>query len=358
MKTNIVMWCVGIALWGLVSCGGSSSSVGEAVPEIVVHVDPLPGDTLMLGYVGSIQVHDTLLFLTDYSNGQADNLLQMYSFPSLRPLCRFVAKGKGPGEALGVSGFVVDGDSVRVLVGMPTRMFVYALADLVRGERQPVRIIPCPAELCEHANGFEKLDSGFMLVRFYGDPASGRVVRIDSLGEVTGSYYPIPFRPEDVEQLAGYRPDMVTMLWQVEAAAEGETVVLGTKLGDVLEIYNLRDSTRNRVVRGPDGVPEVGFEGETVVFGVKSGYRDLKIVGDRIYAMYLGERFDGAENETAEGRGSTLRVFDLDGKWQKTYRLDRPLGCFDMLADGRTVIAGDPTAEYQLYIFVLPEEDI
>ncbi len=358
MKTNIVVWCAGAALWGLVSCGGSSSSVGEAVPEIAVHVDPLPGDTLMLGYVGSVTVRDTFLLLSDsYVQGQGQNgaFLQLYGFPSLRPLCRFVSKGKGPGETLGMAGYVVDGDSVRVFVGMPARMLVYALADLVRGERQPARIIPYPAEQCENANGFGKLDSGFMLVRFSGDPASGRVVRIDSLGGVTGSYYSIPYRPEEVEHLAGYSPYMVTMLWQVKAAAAGETVVLGTTLGDVLEIYNLRDSTRNRVVRGPDGVPEVGFEGETIVFGVKSGYQDLKIVGDRIYAMYLGERFDEAENETAEGRGSMLRVFDLDGKWLKTYRLDRKIGCFDILPDGRTVIAADPTAEYQLCTFTLPD---
>lgn len=360
MKTQMmVVWCALAALWGFVSCGGGTSSADREVPEVAVHVEPLPGDTLMLGYVGSITVRDSLLFLVDYGHAnQAEALVQLYSYPSLRPLCRFVNRGKGPNETLGLSGYVVDGDSVRVFVGWPPRMFVYALADLVRGDRLPARVIPYPEGPCSYASGFQKLDSGFVLTRFYGDPAVGRVIRIDSIGGVVGSYYSIPYRPEDIEQIAGTSKENIMMLWQAEVAAAGEKVVLGTKMGDVLEIYNLRDSSLNRIVRGPDGPPEAECNGNTIVFGVKSGYLDLKIVGDRIYALYRYERqSEEDEAESAEeNKMSVLRVFDFDGNWLKSYVLDRPLGPFDILTDGRTVVAGDPTAEYQLCTFVLPEE--
>ncbi|WP_294597718.1 BF3164 family lipoprotein [uncultured Rikenella sp.] len=357
-KNRIALGCAVALLCGFASCGGGTSSADREVPEVAVHVDSLPGDTLMLGYVGSITVRDSLLFLVDYGHAnQAEALVQLYSYPALRPLCRFVNRGKGPNETLGMSGYVVDGDSVRVFVGWPPRMFVYGLADLVRGERLPARIIPYPEGPCSYASGFQKLDSGFVLTRFYGDPAVGRVIRIDSLGNVTGTYYSIPYRPEDLEQVADYGREMLATLWQAVAAASGETVVLGTKLGDVLEIYNLRDSSLNRIVRGPDGPPEVECDGNSIVFGVKSGYQALKIVGDRIYAMYRAERFKDSDEPDSSGvKGSTLRVFDLDGNWLKSYMLDRPLHSFDILSDGRTVVAGDPTAEYQLCTFTLPEE--
>ncbi len=359
-KNRIALGCAVALLCGFASCGGGTSSADREVPEVAVHVESLPGDTLMLGYVGSITVRDSLLFLVDYGHAnQAEALVQLYSYPALRPLCRFVNRGKGPNETLGMSGYLVDGDSVRVFVGWPPRMFVYGLADLVRGERLPARIISYPEE-CEYASGFQKLDSGFVLTRFYGDPAVGRVIRIDSLGNVTGTYYSIPYRPEEVEAIAALRKENITMLWQSVAAAAGETVVLGTKMGDVLEIYNLRDSSLNRIVRGPDGLPEAECNGNSIVFGVKSGYLDLKIVGDRIYAMYRAERYSEPDEagmaETLQGKGSVLRVFDFEGNWLKSYVLDRLLGPFDILADGRTVVAGDPTAEYQLCTFTLPEE--
>lgn len=346
-----------VSLWSFLSCGGEAPAPGQGVPEVALHAEPLPGDTLMLGYVGSIRVQDTLLFLVDYGHAnRSEAIVQLYSYPSLRPLCRFVNRGKGPNEAIGIAGYVVDGDSVRVFTTVTPRMFVYALSDLVRGERLPARIISYPEEQCSYASGIHKLDTGFMFVRFYGDPTAGRITRIDSYGNVIGTHYSIPCLPEELEQIAGYGQEMLATLWQTVAATSGDVVALGTKLGDVLEIYHLSDSTRNRVVRGPDGSPEVGREGNSITFGVKSGYQDLKIVGDRIYAMYRAERFkDSDSDESAEVKGSALRVFDLDGNWLKSYLLDRPLHSFDILSDGRTVVAGDPTAEYQLCTFVLPE---
>ncbi len=357
MKIHAVAFlCTAALLGGFVSCGGGTSPAGREVPEVAVHVEPLPGDTLMLGYIGSVTVRDSLLFLVDYGRaGQADALVQLYSYPALRPLCRFVSRGKGPNETLGISGYVVDDDSVRVFTMVAPRMFVYGLADLVRGTRLPARVILYPEE-CGEAAGFCRTDSGFVFGSF-SDESTGRIVQIDSLGSVVGRYYSIPYRPEDVEQLGGAPGNMIPYLWQATVAAVGETVVFGTKLGDVLEIYNLHDSTRNRVVRGPDGPPEVKRDGQSFIFGLKKGYRDLKIVGDRIYALYRYEQ-QSEEDEAdsaEENKMSVLRVFDFDGNWLKSYVLDRPLGCFDMLADGQTVVAGDPTAEYQLCTFTLPD---
>ena len=83
MKIHAVAFlCTAALLGGFVSCGGGTSPAGREVPEVAVHVEPLPGDTLMLGYIGSVTVRDSLLFLVDYGRaGQADALVQLYSYP-------------------------------------------------------------------------------------------------------------------------------------------------------------------------------------------------------------------------------------------------------------------------------------
>lgn len=345
--------CAAILPFGWISCGGPEAADPANVPEVALKTAPLSGDTLMLGYAVSVTVIDTLLVVEDTK--ATDACLQLYGYPSLRPLCRFAVKGKGPGEVLGVAGYAVDGDSVRVYTSADARMLVYALSDLVQGEKLPARVVGYPSE-CNYASAFGKAAEGFVVGQFMGDPDTGRIRLIDGNGGMIGARYSIPYTPEEAEKVAPYGKSMITMLWQAAMAVDGDRVVLGTRLGDVLEIYDLKDSTKNRIVRGPGGPPEVGVSGNSITFGVKTGYLDIQIVGDRIYALYDGKHFERGESPDADSAKSrTLRIFDMEGRWLQTGVLDRPVGSFWLLPDGRTALATDPTAEYQLYTFELPE---
>ena len=135
---------LGFAAMFAVSACGSGPAVPEQPEEVEVSVRPMPGDTLMLGYGAALAVHDTLLLIQD--NNAPGYIMRLCGYPSLRPLCNFVVKGKGPGELTGVGDFIVDGDSLRLYSNNEPKMLVYAWADLVRGELRPARTITYPAE--------------------------------------------------------------------------------------------------------------------------------------------------------------------------------------------------------------------
>ena len=350
-KKIIGTFCLVLAAvlpFGWVSCGGSGTAEPADIPEVELKTVPLPGDSLMLGFVGSVTVYDTLLFILDYAT--ADAYLQLYGYPSLRPLCRFAVKGKGPGEVLGVVGYVIDGDSLRLFTSENPKMQVYALADLVHGERYPARVIPYPEE-CGYSSVFGQAKDCFVLDV---DSNQGRIRLVDGSGGTIGIRFAIPYKTEEVEYLSGFDPGMITTLWRGMMDVDGDQVVLGTFYGDVLEIYDLKDSTKNRIVRGPDGPPEATVDGGVVGFGHKKGYQDIRIAGDRIYALYDGTNSKDL-SQSDDRKRSALRIFDREGRWLVTGRLDRPIARFCLLSDGRTALAVDPTAEYQLCTFTLPE---
>ena len=346
---------LGFAAMFAVSACGSGPAVPEQPEEVEVSVRPMPGDTLMLGYGAALAVHDTLLLIQD--NNAPGYIMRLCGYPSLRPLYNFVVKGKGPGELTGVGDFIVDGDSLRLYSNNEPKMLVYAWADLVRGELRPARTITYPAE-CANVSSLGKASDGrFVLGKYLGDPKAGRILLVDGEGGVIGPRFSIPYTTEEAEQVSAYGDALIPMLWQATMAVDDEWVVLGTRLGDVLEIYNLGDTTRNRVVRGPDGVPEVGVSDNSITFGTRSGYQCLQIDDDRIYALYDGAEFHPADDieavDTVKIR--QLRIFDMEGHWLKTCMLDRPISAFYLMNDGKTAVAIDPKSEYQLCTFEIPD---
>jgi len=98
-----------------------------------------------------------------------------------------------------------------------------------------------------------------------------------------------------------------------------------TQLGEILEIYNLKDSTH--VVRiGPNGEPKFKvLEGYGIPTGIM-GFCDVQVTNDAIYAVFQGRTFKGISEAAQEGDmtdgGRYVYVFSLTGEPLKRYELD------------------------------------
>lgn len=320
------------------SCGsGGKASDPE---QLAIQLTPFQADSAILADVSGATVCDTLLCFRDNQANEAFYLL--YSYPSLRFLGQFPRKGKGPAEMVMTSGLHFASDSVRVMGFPEAQMFVYATADLVKGNALPARAVRCD-EACDWASGLCEVTDGYIRVRSV--PESGRIVRIDREGRLLGIC--IFENPQGESKSQGSLG-----LWNSVADADGTTVALATTLGEVLDVYDLSDTTVHFRYVGPDGEPQWGDSGGALSQGTRFGYQRVRILDDRIYALYWGQPFNELNGVA---RKMTLQIFDRTAKLLAVCTFDRYVDDFAVLPDGRTVLAIDRSAESPLFTFTLPE---
>lgn len=96
-----------------------------------------------------------------------------------------------------------------------------------------------------------------------------------------------------------------------------------TQLGEVVEVYNLKDSTH--IVRiGPFGEPEFKVsDGYGIPTGIM-GFSDVQVTDSAIYTVFHGRSFkDIARQKVHIDGGKYIYVFDLKGEPLRKYILDR-----------------------------------
>lgn len=191
-----------------------------------------------------------------------------------------------------------------------------------------------------------------------GASQTDRIYVADTTGRLI-SHRAVPY-PVAEEELALVDKEMLPYLWCSDMDYDNGHLAITTRLGDVLEIHpTVNDSqSEQRVVVGDDGAPAIDNDG---TLGRVEGYLDVRIVGDKVYAIYSGFPSEEVNRILDEGGnpptgGKILRVFDLNtGELLRVYQLDRNVSTFDILPDGKTVIAADPNVEQQLCTFTLPD---
>lgn len=98
-----------------------------------------------------------------------------------------------------------------------------------------------------------------------------------------------------------------------------------TQLGEVLEIYNLQDSTH--VVRiGPHGEPKFQVsQGYGIPTGIM-GFSDVQVTDSAVYAVFHGRSFKEIAQNARRGihvdGGKYIYVFSLTGEPLRRYVLD------------------------------------
>ena len=132
---------------------------------------------------------------------------------------------------------------------------------------------------------------------------------------------------ENEEALEHARPALA-QAWRsfVDYNPRNGVLAAVTQLGEVLEVWNLRDST-HVVCLGPMGEPEFQVEeGYGIPTGIM-GFSDVQVGDSAIYAVFHGHSFRDIAREVQQGKplpdgGKHLYVFSLMGEPLVKYELD------------------------------------
>lgn len=129
-------------------------------------------------------------------------------------------------------------------------------------------------------------------------------------------------------------------------------LVATTQLGEVLEIYNLKDNTHVTLI-GEHGEPKFKIsEGYGIPTGIL-GFCDVQVTGNAIYAVFDGTTFKElvqSQGKLPDG-GKYIYVFSLKGEPLCKYTLDRHLNGIWVDEATKTIIGTDVNSDQPIVKF-------
>ena len=125
-----------------------------------------------------------------------------------------------------------------------------------------------------------------------------------------------------------------------------------TQLGEVLEIYNLKDST-HFVIEGPNGEPHYAISGGYAIPDGIMGFTDIKVTDNYIYTVFQGKTFKEIsrnQGQFSDG-GMYIYVFDLEGNPVTRYALDHNIYALQINEGDNTIMALDVNYDQPVLAF-------
>lgn len=306
----------------LASCASfhqDNETVYSSFPrEKQLYAQTLEVDTALFRYPFRVRIEGDKAIVLDLHG--ADHYCHVFQYPEFMYLSSFGKRGDSPEEMLSIENvrYGTDG-SVWILDSNKGELdrFVFSSS----GDSLLLNEIVSLDKSLLRALDFAQLDESTFVVPDYSGET--RFCKINQRGRVVGKGGAIPTTND--EAYAKARPALA-QAWRsfVDYNPGNGVLAAVTQLGEVLEIYNLKDSTH--VVRiGPNGEPEFQIaDGYGVPTGIM-GFSDVKVTDRAIYAVFHGRTFKeiAQQKETSVDGGQYIYVFSLEGEPICKYTLDR-----------------------------------
>ena len=278
----------------------------------------LPLDTALFRYPFRIRVQGDRAVVLDL-HGE-DCFCHAFSYPAFCPLSSFGRRGEAPGEQLSAENVRWSGDGLWILDSNKSELirFGCALSGDSLSRQESVNL---DKDILRALDFVAMDDSTFIIPDYSGD---SRFCLINRKGHLLRRVGTIPTGNTDALQNA--RPALA-QAWRsfIDYNPRNGVLAAVTQLGEVLEVYNLKDSTH--VVRiGPHGEPEFKVaEGYGIPTGIM-GFSDVQVTDKAIYAVFHGRSFKEIMQNAQKGiqvdGGQYIYVFSLHGEPLCKYVLD------------------------------------
>lgn len=125
-------------------------------------------------------------------------------------------------------------------------------------------------------------------------------------------------------------------------------------MGEVLEIYNLKDSTHIALI-GPHGEPEFEISNSYAIPSGIMGFSDVQVTDRAIYAVFHGRTFKEIAQQKGQAvdGGKSIYVFSLQGEPLCKYILDRYINGIHVNEEDKIITATDvnndqPIVEFRM----------
>ncbi|MDR1370320.1 MAG: TolB-like 6-bladed beta-propeller domain-containing protein [Dysgonamonadaceae bacterium] len=284
-----------------------------------------------------------------------DNFFHVFSLKDnvTKHFLSFGKVGNGPEELIACSGFDITDGYLSVIEPSKAILYTYPIEQLItRGIGKPNRILELPKEYVPFVRTTNWGNKGTAVL----DSKGGyRFILLNNQGNSTGKFHKIPNKEnQDLQSF------LLQQLWTscLYYDQNSDVLVLGTILGDVLEIYNLRDGTE-KVLVGKQGEPSINREGSALSLISANGYQEIFIGNSEIYALYSDISIDEVKKADNEGRttpngGNLIRIFSFDGELKKVFVLDKYINGFNIDFEKKIIYGVTSNSDSQLCIFNLP----
>jgi len=253
----------------------------------------------------------------------ANYFFHAFTYPEGNHITSFGKRGEAPDEMLSAETFQFNSlDTIWALDANRMQITRWELFPPTQAAKRK-EVISLDQELVLTLD-FYAMESGFFVPDYLGEY---RYHQIDSEGKPEISMGIIPTNKSYKEAA---RPALA-QAWRsfMDYNPQKEILVMATQLGEILDIYNLRDDS-HIVLKGECGEPEFQiYKGEGIPTGIM-GFSDIKITDTYIYTVFHGRSFNDIlaayeKGEKPEDGGRFIYVFDLDGNPVCKYTLDHAI---------------------------------
>lgn len=321
----------------LLSCTSKKNKYTEYV---FTQAKELKGETIEL---------DTAIFRFPYririANDRAvvmdlhgtDHYYHVFQYPSFRYMNSFGKRGDSPQEMLSAENIRYKDSIIWVLDANKSELtrlgFSSSSDSLLRDE-----VVTLDKSLLRSLDFAVYNDSTFIIPDYSGDHRFCWVNRKGKLIRKSGA---ISTSNDDALQNA--RPALA-QAWRgfIDYNPNNGILAIATQLGEVLEIYDLKDTTK--IVRiGPNGEPQFKIaDGYGIPAGIM-GFSDVQVTDSAIYAVFNGQTFKeiAQNNGQSPDGGRYIYVFSLKGEPLCKYILDRYIYGIHVDEESKTIIATD-----------------
>ncbi len=288
-------------------------------PEIrKLQGEVIPTDTALFRYPFRIRVQEDKAVVMDLHGKGC--FCHVFSYPDFLHLSSFGRRGESPEEMLSVENVRWNGNFLWTLDANKSEFIRFSF-DLSGDSLLRRETVNLDKDILRALDFVTYDDSTFIIPDYSGDSRFCWVNREGKLLRKTGK---IPSSNEDA--LKNARPALA-QAWRsfIDYNPENGVLAAVTQLGEVLEIYNLQDSTH--VVRiGPHGEPKFQVsQGYGIPTGIM-GFSDVQITDCAVYAVFHGRSFKKIAQNARRGihvdGGKYIYVFSLTGEPLRRYALD------------------------------------
>jgi hypothetical protein len=306
---------------------------------------------VLLKYPFRIRVVDSVLLIWDLH--ARSHFFHAFSIGDsiTKYLYSFGKVGQGGDELISCGGFDIRDNYLSVIETNKAMLYAYSIEDIKKNIENPEKTVEFPKEYAPIIRYTDMGDKGKVILDSKGEY---RFILLDNEGKTIGKYYEIP--NQENKELPKF---LLHQLWTscLNYNPNNNILVLGTIMGDVLEIYNLNNHTAQIVV-GEQGEPIIFNEGGNWILMSAYGYQDIIVGDNEIYALYRNISHEEIKKDQEKGEitpngGNIIYVFSLDGEMKKKLVLDKHINGFHIDFENKIIFGVNSNSDIQLCIFHL-----
>lgn len=282
-----------------------------------------------------------------------EHFCHIYNKEKLTHIASFAKRGNGPKEVLqAINLHVLSNDSIYLF---DTGKKEISLWDFSEEDTTMIlkQTYKMKDDIILSSNCTWCSDTTFFFTDKSGE---NRILKCNRDGEIIDRIGRIPIKREIDKTMNG----ILARAWNsyLNFNPEVQILAIATQLGDVFEIYNIKNNTY-RVIYGPKGEPEykVSRDGYSIPTGIM-GYGDIQVTSKYIYAVFNGRSFKEIMKDpqnTPQG-GENLLVYDHNGAPICKLKLDHSISGIHIDEESGIFWATDVNSEEQIVLYEIPKQ--